>query len=163
MNRHRFHGDPRRFQVIADYIADKYGHGIKYLADVGGGQGMLARILNKKYNYECEVIDPRGWVLKGVTNEAKEFDPSQATYYDLIIGLHPDGALRAVAQAAQVRPVILIPCCNFWSEKKLGREELLQAIESFYRSNSVVFERVTFQFQGPKNIGIVSMPPLSKK
>ena len=56
---HRFHGDPKRFDVIAEFVNDKYGKTIKYIADVAGGQGMLCRILNKRYNYKCEVIDPR--------------------------------------------------------------------------------------------------------
>jgi hypothetical protein len=81
-----------------------------------------------------------------------------ATFYDLIIGLHPDEATRSVAQAALVRPAIIIPCCNFWSDEKLGRDELVEAIEDYYRKHPVKFERVAFIFKGPKNIGIVSEP-----
>jgi hypothetical protein len=158
MTRHRFHGDARRFEVLAAYIAERYGRSIEYIADVAGGRGMLARILSKKYNYVCEVVDPRGWVLRGVENRQEEFDPELAAYYDLVVGLHPDEALRAVAAAAKVRPTILIPCCNFWSDEKLGREELLQAIERSYQGQGVRSERVTFGFKGPKNIGLVSEP-----
>ncbi len=157
--RHRFHGDPRRFEVVAEFIYDRYGSTVQYIADVAGGQGMLCRILRKKYNYDCEVIDPRGWTLTGVPNRAVELDPSLAEYYELIVGLHPDEATRAVAEAALVRPAIVIPCCNFWSEEKLGRDELVEAIEGYYRTHSVKFERVIFKFRGPKNIGIVSEPP----
>jgi hypothetical protein len=157
--RHRFHGDADRFEVVAEYIYERYGRGVRYIADVAGGQGMLCRILSKKYNYDCEVIDPRGWTLRGVSGRTTKLDPSAAGYYDLIVGLHPDEATRAVAQAALVRPAILIPCCNFWSEEKLGRDALVEAIEAYYRANAVRFERVTFPFKGPKNIGIVSDPP----
>ena len=66
-------------------------------------------------------------------NRQVELDPATAGYYDLIVGLHPDEATRAVAEAALVRPAVLIPCCNFWSEEKLGRDELVEAIEAFYR------------------------------
>ncbi len=155
----RFHGDPTRFEVVAEFIYNRYGKSIHYIADVAGGQGMLCRILRKKYNYECEVIDPRGWTLRGVPGRAVELDPSETAYYDLIVGLHPDEATRAVARAALIRPVILIPCCNFWSDEKLGRDELIEAIESYYREHGIRFERVTFSFRGPKNIGIVSEPP----
>lgn len=157
--RHRFHGAPGRFEAVAEFISHRYGHQVKYIADVAGGQGMLARLLNKKYNYACEVIDPRGWVLRGVPHRREEFDPSLAAYYDLIVGLHPDQALRAIAEAALVRPAILIPCCNFWSEEKLGSEELLQAVETYYQRHGLKFERVTFGFHGPKNMAIVSEPP----
>jgi len=156
--RHRFHGAPKRFEVVAEFIYDRYGRSIQYIADVAGGQGMLSRILRKKYNYDCEVVDPRGWTLKGVPGQAAELDPSLAGFYDLIVGLHPDEATRAVAEAALVRPAILIPCCNFWSEEKLGRDELVEAIAAFYREHGVPYEQVTFDFKGPKNIGLVSIP-----
>ena len=158
-HRHRFHGDPKRFDVLASYIDVRFGNTVHYLADVAGGQGMLTRILRKRYNYDCEVVDPRARTLKGVPNRAVEFDSSMTDYYDLIIGLHADEATRPVAQAALSRPVILVPCCNFWSEEKLGRDELLDAIEDYYRRHKVSSERVEFPFKGPKNIGIVSEPP----
>jgi hypothetical protein len=120
---------------------------------------MLCRILRKKYNYECEVVDPRGWTLKGVPSQAVELDPVIAGYYDLIVGLHPDEATRPVAHAALIRPAILIPCCNFWSDERLGRDELVEAIASYYRAHGVKFKRVVFPFRGPKNIGLVSEPP----
>jgi hypothetical protein len=81
-----------------------------------------------------------------------------ADYYDLVVGLHPDEAMRAVARAALVRPAILNPCCNFWSEKRLGRDELLDAIERYYRGHDLSYKRVEFAFDGPTNIGIVSGP-----
>ncbi len=155
---HRFHGDANRFEVVAAFIYERYGRSIQYIADVAGGRGMLSRILQKKYNYECEVIDPRGWTLRGVDNRQVELNPAIAAYYDLVVGLHPDEATRAVAEAALVRPAVLIPCCNFWSEEKLGRDELVEAIADFYRQHRVRFERVTFEFKGPKNIGLVSEP-----
>ena len=157
--RHRFHGDPRRFEVVAQFIYDRYGGSIQYIADIAGGRGMLCRILRKKYNYDCEVIDPRGWTLRGVPSRTMELESAMASYYDLIVGLHPDEATRPVAQAALVRPAVLIPCCNFWSDEKLGRDELIEAIESFYREHGVRFERVVFAFKGPKNVGLVSEPP----
>lgn len=159
MGRHRFHGDPARFEVLASFVADRYRRDVRYVADVAGGQGMLARVLTKKYNYECEVIDPRGWTLKGVRSQASEYRAEMAPYYDLIVGLHCDEALREVAESALVRPVLLVPCCNFWSPEKLGQEELLQAIERYYGNHNVPFRRVTFAFQGPKNVGLISAPP----
>jgi hypothetical protein len=160
MTKHRFRGAPERFDVIADFICDRYGNSVKYIADVAGGQGMLTRILNKKFNYVSEVIDPRGWVMKGVPNQPVDFTPSMAAYYDLIVGLHPDEATKMVAAAALYRPVVLVPCCNFWSQEKLGRDELVMAIENYYAEHRIQYERVVFEFSGPKNIGIVSAPPL---
>ncbi len=122
---------------------------------------MLSRLLRKRYNLEAEVIDPRGYPLKGVPCRTQCFDAADADYYDLVVGLHPDQATRAVAEAALVRPAILIPCCNFWSECKLGQHELLAAIAAMYTAHGVAVERVVFNFRGPKNIGLVSTPPRS--
>ncbi len=157
---HKFHGDPNRFEAVADFVAEKYLGKVKFVADVAGGQGMLARMLNKKYNFDTEVIDPRGWTLIGVKNRKEEYKADMATYYDLIVGIHPDEALKETVHSALVRPVVLIPCCNFWSdEERLGRDALLTKIEEFYKSRGVTYERVVFSFDGPKNIGLVSNPP----
>jgi hypothetical protein len=156
---HRFHGDPERFEVLADFINQRYGNTIKYIADIAGGQGMLSRILTKRFNYACETIDPRGHALKGVAQRAEVFDPSAAAYYDLIVGLHPDEATVAVAASALVRPTILIPCCNYWSADKLGRDALVDAIGAYYTRQGIGYERVIFPFKGPKNVGLISIPP----
>jgi hypothetical protein len=160
MGRHRFHGDPARFDALAAFIAERYWRDVRYVADVAGGQGMLARVLAKQYGYECEVIDPRGRALRGVQCRAAAFDAGAAEYYDLIVGLHCDEALREVARAALVRPTVLVPCCNFWAEEKLGQQELLAAIECYYGEHGVRYERVMLPFRGPKNIGLVTAPPV---
>ena len=59
MSRHRFHGDPARFDVVAEFVADRF-QDATYVADVAGGQGMLTRILRKRFRFEAEVVDPRG-------------------------------------------------------------------------------------------------------
>jgi hypothetical protein len=157
-SQHEFHGAPHRFDVMAMFISEYFGSRVQYIADVAGGQGMLSRLLNKRYNYDAEVIDPRGRRIKGVPGREEEFAPAMADYYDVVVGLHPDEATRALAEAARERPVLIVPCCNFWSEEKLGRDELVEAIEQFYRENSIAFDRIIFPFRGPKNIGILSSP-----
>lgn len=157
---HKFHGDPARFEVVAFYIAQNYTGKVKRIADVAGGQGMLCRILSKKYNFECEVVDPRGFTLIGVENRKEEYRAEIADYYDLIVGIHPDEALKEVVYSAKIRPVIVIPCCNFWSkEETLGRDALLSKIEEFYKQNNITYKRVIFDFAGPKNMGLVSDIP----
>jgi hypothetical protein len=154
---HQFHGAPERFEVVAEFIHERFGKGIKYIADVAGGRGMLTRILNKKYNYESEVIDPRGWTLVGTPNRAQEFNSSMSGYYDLVIGLHPDEATRAIAESAIKTKTLLIPCCNFWDEsKKLGRDALIEEITNFYKEKNIPYEKIIFNFNSPKNIGILT-------
>lgn len=156
MAAHRFHGSPERFDVMADFIAEKYSGKVKHIADVAGGQGMLSRLLNKR-GFEAEVIDPRGWTMVGVANRKEEYSVDMADYYDLIVGLHPDEATRSVVESAKTRPVIIVPCCNFWDRsKKLGRNALIEEIEDYFRENKIQFEKITFDFEGPQNVGLVT-------
>jgi hypothetical protein len=156
---HHVYGDPERFEVVADFIAQQFTGKAQYIADVAGGKGLLTRLLSKKANFVCELIDPRKTVLKGVAHRPEKFRVEMADYYDLLVGLHPDGALRELGEAALIRPAVIIPCCNFWDDLRRGQYELLEAIETFYRRRGIKFERVTLDFKGPKNIAIVSEPP----
>lgn len=155
-NRHKFHGDAARFEAIAEFVSKTFGKDVKYIADVAGGQGMLSRLLSKR-GYEAEVIDPRGWTMVGVNNRQEEYSAEIADYYDLIIGLHPDEAIRPVVESAKVRPVLVVPCCNFWDRtKKLERDALLEEIETYFKENGIKFQRITFDFKGPQNIGFIT-------
>lgn len=158
MSRHKFHGDAARFDVFAGFIYETYGRSVQYIADVAGGQGMLSRVLNKKYNYEAEVIDPRGYSLRGVPARAEYYHHEMAGYYDLVVGLHLDEATREVALSARFVPTIMVPCCNFWSDAKLGSRELVAAIRAYLVRNNVEFELVELDIKPPKNVAIVTMP-----
>ncbi len=156
---HRFHGDARRFPAVAELISSRFPEA-RYVADVAGGQGLLARILIKRHNLECEVIDPRGWVLKGVPNRPETFLASMAPYYDLVAGLHPDEAIREVVDAAVVRPTILVPCCNFWDQtRKLGRDALIADITEHHTGSGGLVEEHQLGFVGPYNRALVLTPP----
>jgi hypothetical protein len=122
---------------------------------------MLARILRKRHNIDCDVVDPRGWVLRGVASRTDDYRADMASYYDVVIGLHPDNALREVVNSAQVRPVVVVPCCNFWSQDtRLGREQLLDAIEKHHAGHGTS-ERVILNFRGPHNRALVLLPASS--
>jgi hypothetical protein len=158
MSRHRFHGDPARFDVVATFIADRFPDA-RYVADVAGGQGMLTRILRKRFQLEAEVVDPRGWTLKGVPARAERYHAGMADYYDLVVGLHPDEALRSVVESADRSAVLVVPCCNFWSrDTRLGRRELLERIVEFHESSGGKSERVVLDFAGPQNHALVLLP-----
>jgi hypothetical protein len=159
MTRHRFHGDPDRFEVVARFIADRFPDA-RYVADVAGGQGMLTRILRKRFGFEAEVIDPRGWALTGVPARAELYTPAMADYYDLVVGLHPDEALRSVVESAGKVAVLVVPCCNFWTRSsRLGRDELIEQISAFHYGVGGTSERVTLAFSGPANHGLILTPP----
>lgn len=151
------HGDETRFEIVADFINNRFGNSIRYIADVAGGQGLLSRILNKKYNYVSEVIDPRGYTLKGVPSRVCEYSSDMAGFYDLIIGLHPDEATRPVVESAFERPVLVVPCCNFWdTTRKLGAKELVTSICDYLEANEISYEKIELNIKKPKNIGILA-------
>ncbi|MGH3171807.1 MAG: hypothetical protein ACRDN0_38850 [Trebonia sp.] len=159
MARHRFHGDPARFEAVARFIADRFPDA-RYVADVAGGQGMLTRILRKRFGFEAEVIDPRGHALKGVPARAELYSPAMADYYDLIVGLHPDEALRSVVESAGQVTALVVPCCNFWArDTRLGRDELIARVSEFHHARGGMSERVTLEFGGPVNQGLILWPP----
>jgi hypothetical protein len=159
IGRHRFHGDPARFQVVADLVAARFPDA-RCVADVAGGQGMLSRLLRKRHNVRSEVIDPRGWTLRGVPGRCEAFVADMADYYDLVVGLHPDEALREVVLAAGRRPVLVVPCCNFWSRtERLGRDALVESIREFHVAAGGAAEVVRLGFAGPYNRGLVLIPP----
>ena len=135
------HGDESRFEILAAFVHEHYGKSVKYIADVAGGQGMLSRLLNKKYNYVSEVIDPRSYGIKGVDRRVSEYTSDMAPYYDLIIGLHPDEATRPVVESAFHRPIIIVPCCNHWDKtRKLGSKAIAEDIALFFKQNGIAYK-----------------------
>lgn len=159
MARHVFHGAAGRFDITAAFVAERFPDAA-VVADVAGGQGMLSRVLSKKYNVHAEVIDPRGWPLKGVSNRQDAYTVEMADFYDLIIGLHPDQALRPVVESAALVPVVVVPCCNFWAPgSRLGRDALLTAITRHHTAIGGHAEQVTLAFDGPMNRGLILHPP----
>ena len=156
------HGDDARFEEVAAFVYERFGTSVRYIADVAGGQGLLSRILAKKYNYDAEVIDPRHYQLVGVRNRECEYRSDMAPFYDLIIGLHPDVATRDVVESAKVRPILVVPCCNFWDRtQKLGSKELVAEIAKWLDGEGIPYEIVQFHFKGPKNVGILTGPARS--
>ncbi len=161
MPRHRFHGAIDRFEVVAQFIYEYFGTDVRYIADVAGGQGMLSRLLAKRYGYDVEVVDPRGWTLRGIASRAEEYNVAMAGFYDLVVGLHPDEATRPIAESAIEKPTLIVPCCNFWDkERRLGRDALLDELVRYYERQAIPYERVALAFAGPKNLGVVTRAPV---
>lgn len=147
--------------MVAAFVADRFPEA-RFVADVAGGQGMLSRLLAKRYNLQSEVIDPRGWTLKGVASRQAVYASEMADYYDLIVGLHPDQALRPVVESAARVPVLVVPCCNFWAAgTKLGRAALLTAITAHHTAIGGAVEPITLGFDGPMNRGLILRPALA--
>lgn len=159
----KFHGAPERFEAVADLVGRHFDtNKIKYVADVAGGQGMLSRILRKRYNCECDVIDPREYGIVGVNRRVECYVPDMATFYDLIIGLHPDQALRPVVESSLYRPTIVVPCCNYWSAEKMGTKLMRQSIEEWYKAHNIRYVVEELKIDTPHRFALITFGPKIK-
>ena len=117
-------GDRNRATVLAEFVMRNWNP--CRVADVAGGQGDLSLWLTL-HGYECTVIDPRNTALGKqlrvqvrrnnlhIGRLRKKYSRNMASDYDLVVGLHPDGATKELALSAQVAPVVIVPCCNMWA------------------------------------------------
>ena len=106
-------GDRRRFHEVAELVLELFPPDThRTVADVAGGKGKLAGKLMAR-GYMATIIDPRRSRKhpKGARRLSDVFLPGMAHRYDLLVGLHPDGATEALAEAARRRPVVIVPCC----------------------------------------------------
>jgi len=115
---------------MAKFILETY---IKCkVADIGGGKGLLAFLLNKK-GWECVVIDPFDQILEhkykdidtgkrvkltgeettSVTRISSNFEKSMAKDFDLLVGLHAHGSNIKIIQATleYSKDFAILPCC----------------------------------------------------
>ncbi|MEZ4559963.1 MAG: hypothetical protein R2851_17115 [Caldilineaceae bacterium] len=157
---HRFHGGPERFEVLAAFIADYFGQSIEYIADVAGGQGMLSLVLNKRYNYRSEVIDPL----------ARPHGRSAGRRYDQVHGW-PLRLSWSAASGRSDRPVAASAAgasrhhravLQFWLRRSWAAMSWSRPSQTVLRRTRRPLRTGDVSLQGPKNIGLVSQPPASK-
>ena len=117
-----------RFQLLAGWIADSFPPCT--VADVGGGKGLLAHLLNQA-GFQAEVVDPVDQPLppryrdlasgrrvrlgerERVPRRRARFGPALGRRYDLLVALHAHGSnlavLDTVAEAGN--SCVVLPCC----------------------------------------------------
>jgi len=117
-----------RFILLAKWLAETYSP--RKAADVGGGKGFLAYLLNQQ-GWDITVIDPVDQPLPKkykdletdkrlfIPKEAKvkrislPFEESMTQDFDLLIGLHAHGSnMKIINSAAKYgKDFVLFPCC----------------------------------------------------
>lgn len=117
-----------RFQLLAEWITENFNP--CRVADVGGGKGLLAYLLNKN-GFSASVIDPFAQTLpdkyKDISSNArvrispeeqvqrlsKNFSRDLAKDFDLLVALHAHGSNIEIIEGASQhnRAFILLPCC----------------------------------------------------
>jgi len=131
-------GDPRRFDLFANFIVDNFPSA-KTVYDVAGGMGYLTMELTLR-GVDSIVIDPRRTSLHKkdrVICRRKSLDikrvvslfPSSSlkSDADLVVGMHPDEATIPIVRYAVENnlPFAIVPCCRkgheIWLRNHLKR------------------------------------------
>ena len=117
-----------RFQLMYQWLSRYFVPG--RVADVGGGKGLLAYLLQQQ-GWQATVIDP---VFQTLPNKYKdiasnkrvlissaeqvphidnEFEPDMAEQFDLVIGIHAHGCNIKIIDGVRKfdRECVLMPCC----------------------------------------------------
>lgn len=118
-----------RFQLLHEWMLAHYPP--QKTADVGGGKGLLAFLLNQS-GWKVTVIDPVVQILprtfknlqkvrttlsldkrSQVERIDKPFDIDMASDYDMLIGLHAHGSNLKIIDACckYKKNFVLLPCC----------------------------------------------------
>ena len=119
--RRRRHGLQRKSQravLFSRWVIETFGPGLRCI-DVAGGAGGLSRALIAQGCHSV-VIDPRGEVAD-IPSVPHRFDLADdavkqaCTDVDVLLGMHPDGAVNAIVEAACSlrRSFAIVPCCVF--------------------------------------------------
>jgi hypothetical protein len=153
-------GDRRRFKVLAEFI--RRNHAPCRVADVAGGQGLLSLEL-AAMGFDCTVIDPRatdlprslrGDVRKGKSPGFKRIRGmfTNPDGYDLIVGLHPDGATETVIHAATLASVIVVPCCNYWNGPEIEGSSVTDAIRKVWMCSGIAWRETDLPMRGMNRV-----------
>ena len=108
----------RRARLFAQWVTEIFG-AAPHCIDVAGGSGELSRTLGQM-GATSVVVDPRG-AVDGVPYVASRFDLAHdgvrqaCAQADVLLGMHPDGAVNAIVDAACTLRCgfAIVPCCVF--------------------------------------------------
>lgn len=106
-------GDPRRFNVMADAITQRWpDRGVRF-ADVAAGKGYLYAAMYQRGYRNGVCFDKRARKARRPYYEHRWFDRHVRDSFDLLLGMHPDEATDLIiSEAARRRvPFAIVPCC----------------------------------------------------
>jgi hypothetical protein len=122
-------GDRRRFNEFGNLIVKQFPYN-KIVADIAGGKGYLNLNLSER-GYNVTTFDnPIGARVKNIKYNHRFFNSNIINHYDLLVGMHPDGATDLIIEQAWVRkiPFAIVPCCiyprKFKFEKNISKIKL---------------------------------------
>lgn len=159
-----------RLQLLHRWLVEN--HAPCRVADVGGGKGLLAYLLDES-GWQATVIDPHNQPLPSkVTNLLRErraipadarvdriarpFDVSMAEDFDLLVGMHAHGSNMAIMDAAKTwgRDFVLFPCCVIDEPIEVRPNvDWLESLVAYGEGIGHHLRRVELGFRG-QNIGL---------
>lgn len=166
-------GDKRRFDQFAKLVYKAFPQIVNWsVADVAGGKGYLRGALRDLGVKNVETWDIRHQQSKNNPGERWGlFKYDKAPKYDLVLGMHPDGATdHIVLHAARHKvPFVVCPCCvkpsatAYFGPYKYGA--WLQHIKSLGVSNGFYVDECILPISGCNRvlIGTPSAFGASKK
>ena len=112
-------GDKRRFDLFARFVAGLVPPGERMamrVADVAAGKGALSWALREHGFLNIVPFEPkprRGGQVRRLGMQVRDFTSKLADGFDLIVGMHPDGATDHILEgAARTGALVAIsPCC----------------------------------------------------
>lgn len=165
-----------RFQLLSAWIRETLPP--CRVADIGGGKGLLAYLLNQA-GWQATVIDPVRQALpekykdlradRQVRIAATEtvprldlpFAPEMARDFDLLVAMHAHGCNLALIDAAAQhrRSVVLLPCCVIGEPlHPPAGTHWLPCVADYATRKGLVLEPFRLNFKG-QNIGLYGRWP----
>lgn len=153
-----------RFQLIAKWLTETYSP--CKAADVGGGKGLLAHLLNQS-GWDVTVIDPAHQSLPpkykdilqdkrilidnrdSVNRIDKPFDEEMTKDFDLMIGLHAHGSNIKIIESCNKykKNFVLFPCCVIDEPIEIRSNiNWFDSLENYGKELGMPVERVTLNF-----------------
>jgi hypothetical protein len=148
-------GDSRRFDLFAKLVSESFPCRDQKIADVAGGKGILRWALGERGYKTVTSWDKRHNNAKGRPNiKWGYFKQDLTERYDLVVGMHPDGATDHIIQYA-IRnkvPFVICPCCvipsavAYWNQYNFG--SWLHHLNSLALKGGMTTEITTLKMNG---------------
>jgi SAM-dependent methyltransferase len=166
-----------RFQLLHQWICDNVPAPCR-VADVGGGKGLLAYLLNQS-GYHATTIDPVPQALpakykdlaagrqvriaetESVPRRDLPFEPDMARDFDLLVAMHAHGCNIALVDAAARfgKSFLVLPCCIIDEPlRPPPGTHWLQCVADYAKSKGFAIEPLRLNFKG-QNIGLYAAGP----
>ena len=129
-------GDKNRFKAFADFLLPKISKNAR-IADIAGGKGWLqAELRLRGFQNVCtfdRYLDTRR-TKNGVSWYCQSFfETDFAKDFDVLLGLHPDGATDTIifSAAKYEKKFCLVPCCLTQNQIPFLRPRKIKGIDAF--------------------------------